>query len=342
MSNQSKPKFCFCLAALLMVGGGVADAFDPADQDDTLAVLRHFERTDVPPPFEAGKFEPRLDETVTLIGGTGMLDFAETGYLEYMLQSVYPDRRLSMRNIAWSADTVYRQQRPMFFYTGKGDSREGSLPDIRKKITPGIFVIQFGKMESLEGEAALPEFRKSYDRMLAGLKALSPRLVLLSPVPFFPKGPAAELAEDRNTVLEKYREVIRGLAKDYGALFVDHPDKSRAEAGDWDDDGVGLADHGYRKLTAKFDEELGLSDNPVQWFEISEKSGVLEKIRAKDLLWLQYYRPTNWAFLFGDRQNVPSSRDYRDDDRRWFVEEIQRLPELIHEADEEIWRAAVQ
>ena len=51
-----------------------------------------------------------------------------------------------------------------------------------------------------------------------------------------------------------------------------------------------------------------------------------------------YYRPTNWAFLFGDRQNVPSSRDNEDPERRWFVEEIERILPLIAETDKKIWK----
>ena len=337
----------FAVAALLVCAlpylVNPAAAFDPADQDDSLALLRHFDKAQpLPPPFVDGKFEPRSDETVTLIGGTAMLDFAETGYLECMLQSVFPDRRLSVRNIAWSADTVYRQQRPMFFFTEKGDTRVGSIPDVRERIKPGIFVMQFGKMESLDGEAALPEFRKAYDSLLDGLKALSPRLVVLAPVPFFRQHPALRLADERNVVLAKYREVIRVLAEEHGAIYVDYRHKFLEASGDWERYGMGLADQGFRKLTAMVDEVLGLSDEPMIAFQKNYRLELLNKIQAKDLLWQQYYRPTNWAFLFGDRQNVPSSRDYRDDDRRWFVEEIQRLPALISEADEEIWRAAAQ
>ena len=32
----------------------------------------------------------------------------------------------------------------------------------------------------------------------------------------------------------------------------------------------------------------------------------------KNALWLRYWRPTNWAFLNGDRVSQPSSRDDQD------------------------------
>ena len=65
-----------------------------------------------------------------------------------------------------------------------------------------------------------------------------------------------------------------------------------------------------------------------------------DAIARKNLLWQQYYRPTNWAFLFGDRQHVPASRDNQNRDERWFVREIDTLPKLIAEAETEIHRYA--
>ncbi len=310
-------------------------AFDPAEQDDSLALLRHFEKADIPPPFESGKFEPRQGETITLIGGTGMFDYAESGHLESVLQQVFSQRHLSLRNVAWSADTVYRQQRPMFFFTPTGDTREGSVPDLREKISAGIFVLQFGKMESLDGVSALPEFRAAYDRLIGELKTLSPRIVLVAPTPFFPIGPASELADPRNEVLAEYRKAISELAAAHGALFVDVDQRLDSGLGEPGRDGIKLADPGHLRLTGIICDSLNIEQS-------SFDPELLDRIHEKNLLWQQYYRPTNWAFLFGDRQNVPSSRDHKDDDRRWFVEELQRLPGLIQEADQEIWRAAAQ
>ena len=63
-------------------------------------------------------------------------------------------------------------------------------------------------------------------------------------------------------------------------------------------------------------------------------------IERKNRLWQQYYRPTNWAFLFGDRQHVPASRDVEKREERWFVREIDSLPGLIAEAEADIQRYA--
>nr|MCS5628257.1 hypothetical protein [Planctomycetota bacterium] len=66
------------------------------------------------------------------------------------------------------------------------------------------------------------------------------------------------------------------------------------------------------------------------------RQAVLEKNR----LWQQYWRPTNWAFLYGNRQTQPSSRDHRNHRVRWFPGELQGLLPLLDEADLKIHAAA--
>ena len=79
-----------------------------------------------------------------------------------------------------------------------------------------------------------------------------------------------------------------------------------------------------------------------------KESGMLEPtsaeklrqaIRQKNDLWFRYWRPTNWAFLYGNRQTQPSSRDHTNPSQRWFPKELENaLPQLdaaqrrIHEA----------
>ena len=97
---------------------GLAVAADPNVQDDSTAIVRHFAKPETPAPsFADGKFDPRPGETVTLIGGANVFDMQDHGYFESALQRAFPDRGLRIRNIGWHADTVYRQQRPLYFFT---------------------------------------------------------------------------------------------------------------------------------------------------------------------------------------------------------------------------------
>ncbi|MDR3404666.1 MAG: hypothetical protein P4L99_19340 [Chthoniobacter sp.] len=63
---------------------------------------------------------------------------------------------------------------------------------------------------------------------------------------------------------------------------------------------------------------------------------LLLAIRAKNKLWFDYWRVQNWAFLFGDRTNQPSSRDWRDPSKRWFPAEREEFIPLIEAKEKEI------
>ncbi len=296
------------LLFLILLSGflvGFGYAFDPATQDDSQALVRHFKKPAKPlPPFADGKFEPMQGETITLMGGTDMYRMPRGKDLEALLYLAFPDKNLVIRSIGWPADTVYRQQRPMFFYMEKGDTKEGSVPDQREKIEPGVFILQFGRMESLQGLSVLPRFAEVFEKLLGELKKISPRILILSPRKFTNNGPAGEFAEERNETLKLYAKEMETIASRNGFL--------------------------YRDSLADFFDDKGV-EVPVSF---------LEKVAQKRSLWTQYYRPTNWAFLFGDRQHVPSSRDHRDANQRWFVEELKKLPPLIDQADQAIWEEA--
>lgn len=293
--------------ALIVLASGQLGAFDPANQDDSQALVRHFEPRPNPlgSPIQQGSFDPGKGETISLMGGAEVFQMQDSGSFELILHRAYPDRQLKVRNLGWPADTVYRQQRPMYFYTAEGDTQKGSIADSREKVAPGTFLLQFGKVESLDGLDALDGFVSSYEALLQGLAKVSRRIVLVQPSLYSNEGPAGALAEERNNILSLYREKIREIAVENQFAVVD-------------------------SFTELVPTRIASAD--------------VESLRAailrKNHLWDQYYRPTNWAFLFGDRQHVPSSRDHRDANRRWFVEEIDKLPALIAEQEEMIWNLA--
>ncbi len=305
-----------------------------AGETEMPVLLRSFVQIETPvPPFDEGRFEPRIGETISWIGGTEVADLDRHGFLEGGFHLAWPDLGLRWRNLAWQGDTVYRQARPMYFYTRKGDTQPGSIPDHRERTEPGIVFIAFGKMESLEGTDRSPDFIAAYAKLLDELTQLTKRIVLVEPTPFFHSGPAADLSGERNTVLAEYIEAIGELAKERGLRFVRFP-ITEWNAG-MSDNGVHLNSIGHRVFALELLGELG---KETRWEDIPP--ALRDAVARKNLLWQQYYRPTNWAFLFGDRQHVPASRDVEKREERWFVREIDALPSLIAEAEKDVWRYA--
>lgn len=315
----------------MLVTGLDCFGFDPSAQDDSAALARHFvvRPNPVEPPIKQGSFEPLDGETITLMGGMQVYEMQYHGYLEAALQAAFPGKSLRFRNVGWPADTVYRQQRPMYFYMKEGDTREGSIPDQREKIEPGTFILMFGRPESLDGLAALSQFEETYQSLIDRLGKFSRRLVLIGPSPFVESGPAAKLAGERQDVLNQYAATVKELAQRNDAAFID---LGGLKAHDFAPDGNSLSGPGFRDVAIQVAEGLG--------FTATFEKPVIEAVLKKNHLWHQYYRPTNWGFLFGDRQWVPSSRDHKNSEHRWFVEEMAKLPGMIEEADQQIRKVA--
>jgi len=309
-------------------------------QEEELPVLsRSFATVSSPvPSFPEGRFEPSPGETVAFLGGTEIFDLDRYGFLETALQLAMPGHGLRWRNLACQGDTIYHQARPRYFYTKKGDSQPGSIPDHRERTEPGIVFVCFGKTESLEARDSSHDFIVAYAKLLDELAPLTGRVVLVAPTPFFPTGPAASLAEERNKALHLHVELIRGFAGERDFLFVDafNPFLTDLKP-EYSDNGVHLTEAGHRTLAEIVLAQLGVSA-PVG--EPATVQSLRQAIERKNRLWQQYYRPTNWAFLFGDRQHVPASRDVGNRDERWFVREIDALPGLIAESEADIQRYA--
>ena len=56
----------------------------------------------------------------------------------------------------------------------------------------------------------------------------------------------------------------------------------------------------------------------------------------KNRLWIRYWRPTNWAFMNGDRVSQPSSRDDVDRRIRWLPAEVQQFSAMIAREEQKI------
>jgi len=325
---------------LLLTAALVAATGMSSGEDGELPVLqRSLAATETPaPPFADGRFAPMPGETIVFIGGTDTYDQARHGFLEERIQTAWPDLGLKLRNLAWPGDVLTYQARPRYYYTEKGDSNPGSVPDQRKRTEADIVFVAFGKMESLPGG----EWSTSaYLALLEQLRTRTGRLVLVAPTPFFPSGPAAALADERNARLAEIVKEIESIADRENALFVDlfnpfrkSPDSTLST------DGIHLSEAGHRAVAEQFAVQLAFPPR----LEAEPPAELLQSLRQaiarKNRLWQQYYRPTNWAFLFGDRQHVPASRDPVERSERWFLREIDSIPGLIDETEADIKRYA--
>jgi len=265
------------------------------------------------------------DDVVAFVGSSAMVKQVESGALESLLTHAAGNRSVAFRDLSWQADTVYQRQRPRNF---------GSQVAMLDQVGATVIVSAFGQMEALDGIDRLPEFIRAYSKMLDDdVRPCTDKIVLITPFPFTRMNDKPHYPDmtRHNDAVAAYAAAIRELAKRRGWLAVD---LSRFDASGLSVDGFQLNPEGHAQwATAVARQLLGERATvlPESW------KTVHEQIQTKNILWRRYWRPTNWAFVYGNRQHVQSSQDHRPDKPRWFPEELNAIVPLIEEAETQIF-----
>jgi len=284
----------------------------------------------------------RTHEVIALVGGAQLVAAAELGYLEALLAVRDQGNGPRVRDLSWEGDTVFARPRSVNF---------PSLTHLLVRVGATAVVLQFGQMESLSGRGGVEEFSSAYETLLNSVREVVPQVVLLTPPPFAPAGPIeGPLAKSRNQDLALYVAEIQRLGTQLNLPVIDvfrGLEPSLTGPIELTTDGVQLTERGQR-LMAQWVALYDLRSRSVLP-AFPDNSGILnqttfEPVRqaviAKNRLWVRYWRPTNWAFLAGDRTEQMSSRDHRDRNIRWFPQEMEEYVPLLAAADAEIAQRA--
>ncbi len=259
-------------------------------------------------PFKDGKFALEANEVVVMAGQENLVRDQKTGELESVMGMAFAAKQPRFRSMAWEGDTVYEQWRDLNFGDWKAQLDAAGA---------GIVIAQFGQVESFDGVKRIAEFKSAYHRLLDQFTAQTPRLVLVSPMPF--EKPLASHAPElrlRNADVKAYADAVKEVAKQRGAVFVDlfTPLTGRgANQPRLTDDGLHLNPEGLRVVAREIAQQLGASTS-----DADDLTAMREAIVEKNRLWFDCWRPANWSFVYGDRvtqmfgkpaQDAPSLRE---------------------------------
>ncbi|MFT4691560.1 MAG: GDSL-type esterase/lipase family protein, partial [Verrucomicrobiia bacterium] len=280
-----------------------------------------------PIPAVPGHFAIERSQTIVMFGGANAAESQRSGWLETRLVSAHPNHRLQIRNLAWPTDTVSEQSRPRNFFSGT-DPAYGEK-DGRASIKADMAFLWFGQMESLAGRPGVPAFEQAYQSLIARLSTYTRRIVLITPVPFEDPLDLGLNLKQRNRDLSAYAAVIRRLATEHRLPVVDLT--SAFQNRNATADGAMLSDEGHELAALTFARQLGLTGQLPPF-----SNYIRETIQEKNALWQRYLVPSNWAFLYGNRQSQPSSRSHTYKQQRWFPGEIEALLPRIQKLESEI------
>lgn len=237
-------------------------------------------------------------------------------------------KKVTVRNLAWSGDTVFGHARSYFGPPEEGLQR---LSGHLEMLKPTVVMLCYGSELAFEGLAGLPDFLTGYRKLLDLVRAKSPgvRLVLLSPPPMesLPE-PMPDLAQ-ANRNLASLSEALEKFALLQNVHFLDWfeamggvPKAGRVTA-PLTENGVHYTAAGYDKLTEALLEALKLKAPTVGTAEL----GALKaEVLRKDELFFNRWRPQNETYLFGFRKHEQGQN----------AKEIPMFDPLIEAADARI------
>lgn len=250
-------------------------------------------------------FEFKDGDRVVLLGSTIIEREQRYGHLETGLALALGEKKVSVRNLGWSGDTVFGHARSYF-----GPPEEGSqrLTAHLEMLKPTVVLLCYGGELAFERLGGLPEFLSGYRSLLELIRAKSPgvRIVILSPPPLETLPPPLPDQADANKNLLSLSDAIAKFARMQNATFLDLfalmggvPKPGRAEK-PLTENGVHYTDAGYRVIAARVLEGLRLKAPDVP---AAASEQIREAVLAKDTLFFNRWRPQNETYLFGFRKH---------------------------------------
>ncbi|HWA99212.1 MAG TPA: PVC-type heme-binding CxxCH protein [Pirellulales bacterium] len=263
---------------------------------------------------------------IALIGNTLFERSAEFGHFEAMLHRKFPQHKLVVRHLAWSADQIDLQPRPSNF------------ADTEQHLTherADVVIAAFGFNESFAGPGGLDEFRHDLAEYLSDLKSKAyngvraPQVVLVSPIANenVPQVAAADLNNQR---IAAYVDVMREVAGQQQIAFVDvfapTAEAMRTTQTPWTFNGIHLTEAGDRSLSAiLFGGMFGQEAPPPD-------AKLVVAIVDKNRQFFRRFRPANTFYYTGGR-----NKDYGYLD---FLPAMRNFDIMVANRDQRIWDLA--
>ena len=263
---------------------------------------------------------------IALIGNALLERSAEFGHLEAMIQQSFPDKKVSVRHLAWNADEVGVQPRP--------DNFADTIQHLTHEKASVIFAA-YGFNESFAGREGIEDFRAALTEFVQELKTrafdgeTAPQIVLVSPIANEDL-PSVSAAKRNNDRIQMYRDVMREVAMDQQVGFANVFDETRKQfesmGSDHTINGAHLNEDGDRLFSKVLFEQVFRRDAP----EVN--SELAKVIVDKNRQFFRRFRPLNTFYYTGGRSKTYGYLD--------FLPAMRNFEIMAANRDERIWDLA--
>jgi lysophospholipase L1-like esterase len=300
----------------------------------TLALVGITTAQEVTPPAtkpEKPNFEFKDGDRLVLIGNTVIEREQRYATFEPRLALALGDTKVTVRNLAWSGDTVFGHARSYFGPPEEGIQRLTTHLDLLK---PTVILLCYGSEMGFEGLSGLPSFLTGYRNLLDLMRKQAPgvRLIIVSPPPAESLAPPLPDLAYANKSLSSFRDALRKFALSQNTYFIDLFElmggvpKAGVTTQPLTENGVHYTQAGYEKLSSNLVAGLGLAA-PV--FATPQLALITREVLHKDELFFNRWRPQNETYLFGFRKHEQGQN----------AKEIPMFDPLIDQADGKIQAA---
>ncbi|MBL8848661.1 MAG: HEAT repeat domain-containing protein [Planctomycetaceae bacterium] len=270
-------------------------------------------------------------DTIVLIGNTLAERMQYFGHWETLLHARFPEKKLVVRNLGWSADELTLRPRSLNF-KDHGHRLEDHKPD--------VILALFGFNESFSGEKGLEKFKQDLANFISETTTTKyngeapPTLVLVSPIANEDLAERKILAGQWNNAnIALYTAAMRDIAAQHNVQFVDlyEPTLQRRDPAQLTMNGVHLNEAGDRVVGALLDAGLFGSQTPAMGNQ-DRLAAIKREVNEKNLQFFYDHRAVNGYYIYGDRKAPFGVIN--------FPAEFAKLRQMIAVRDERIWKVA--
>lgn len=286
------------------------------------------------PPLEIS-----AGEKIVILGGTLAERMQHDGWLETVLQAYFPDKKVSVRNLGFSADSLNTRLRVAGF---------GSEQDWLKKTKPDILFAFWGFNESFSGAEGLPQFEDSLRNFIHKQQQTSyngkspPKLILFSPIAHENlKKRNLPTGDENNKNLRLYTASMARIATETNTVFIDLFSPTLAgyqkSHQPWTINGIHLNEFGNREVAKIISQQL-FPDEQRPALSESQLQSLRNAVQEKNFYWFHRYQTTDGYNVHGHRADLK----YIDDlsNREVMRREMKILSAMADNRDRRVWSLA--
>lgn len=249
--------------------------------------------------FSDTAFELKNNDTIALLGDSFIEREQYEGWIELAVTTQFADRKLTFRNLGWSADTPAGESRNglSLVQAGYEPPEEGWRQLLNQLATykPNVILLGYGMAASLPGGSTPDQFEANLNRLLDEAPNATGgeiRFLILGTPPTNHQNKTH--LESLGAINQLLRKIATARELPYVSFDNMETDPSHFQ------NPIHLSSEGYKAVARHLEKSLGWT--PGAWDQGESAANLRQHILKKNDWFFHRSRPANMAYIFGFRK----------------------------------------